>query len=151
MRDLTLCLLLAGAGAAAAPQRAPFAPPFPTEATLDANGIDAEYRRPISAKGVAPDWTARVEVGEVRLRIAGLPERRIPLLTPYRCFVVGCDGVMIEQAVAHRHHGVSILKTPCRLPGSDRSYPYQVNVSVLRSPEDTQGVRYRGCGWPATY
>lgn len=144
-------LVLAGAGAMVAqPERAPFAPPFPSKVTLDEYGIDAEYRRPIEAIGVAPEWTARVELGEVRIRIGRQPERRIPLLTPYKCFVVACDGVMIEQAAAHRHHGVSIIKEPCRLPGSDQTYPYRVSVSVLASAVDTQGVSYKGCGRPAT-
>ena len=149
MYDPIIGVFLAGAVAMAVPERGPFAPPFPSKASLDENGIAQEYRRPIEARGVAPNWVAHVQIGEVRIRIEQRPETRIPLLTPYKCFVVGCEGVMIEQAVAHGHHGVSIIKEPCKFEGSDQTYPYRVTVSVLRSPADTVGVTYIGCGRPA--
>lgn len=125
-------------------------PPEVSRRALDEYGIAAEYRRPFVAEGVDPrPWRARIRLGEARIAIDGGGERRIPLLTPYQCVVVGCEGVTIEQRVAHRHHGVSILREPCRLPGSTRDYPYRITVSVLASPLDTQGVTYKGCGGPA--
>lgn len=150
MRELVIGLLLAGTGAIVAKSDSvPFASPIPSKRSLAESGIAAEYWHPIDAAGVGPEWTARVEVGFVRISVEQQPEKRIALLTPTRCSVVGCEGVMIEQAVAHRHHGVSIIKEPCRIFGSDRTYPYRVSVSVLRSPQDTEGVNYKGCGWPA--
>ncbi len=119
-------------------------------AAMTQSTVPAEYLQTFVAEGRDPTWRATVRPGEARITIDGQPERIIPLLPAKDCFVVGCEGVMIEQDVSHRHHGASITKQACRLTGSDEVFPYRITVSVLASPRDRQGVNYRGCGRPAS-
>lgn len=109
--------------------------------------VAAEYLQTFSAEG--PQWRATVRPGEVRITIAGQAERIIPLAEAAPCFVVGCEGVMIEQRVSHRHHGVSLSRAACRVEGTDEVYPYRVSISVLASSRDRRGTTYRGCAKPA--
>ena len=111
--------------------------------------VASEYRQVFTARGVDPAWTGEIRPGAARVRVEGQQERVVPLLEPRPCFVIGCEGVMIEQRVSHRHHGASILKGPCRLPGSDTEHPYRVTISVLQGPSDTRGTTYKGCASPA--
>lgn len=111
--------------------------------------VAAEYLQTFSAEGRGPEWRATVRPGEVRIAIAGQAERVIPLAEAQPCFVVGCEGVMIEQRVSHRHHGVSLSRAACRVEGTEEVYPYRVSISVLASARDRRGTTYRGCAKPA--
>jgi hypothetical protein len=105
----------------------------------------AEYGGRFSLRGVEPDWVGEVRVGQMRVRVAGEPDRLLPLTEAAPCSVRGCVGAVRYGAEG----GPTLLfdKRPCRLP-SGAAGPYAVTVIVRRDGEAARTLK--GCARPGS-
>lgn len=97
-----------------------------------------EYRGDFSLRG--PGWVGDVRTGRMRIRIAGEPDRIVPLTDPMPCFVRDCVGARWEDAEGSP--AIVFAKASCDL-GSGGAYPYGVKV-ILRRGREMERV-LKGC------
>lgn len=139
-------LLLTGAAQGAPPlgDVKPLAPKWPTDINGDAPlGSMAEYRGHFTLRGLDPDWVGDVRTGQMRIRLAGEPDRILALTEPTPCYIRGCAG-----ATRFGVEGFPALlfdKAPCRL-ASGASYPYAVTVIFRRGQSIER--KLTGCAKP---